>query len=66
MFHNPHISTTLSADRRTRLRTAAARHRLVRPDRVPPVDVPTASVLSIVSRDDPDLPVSLQRVHCVA
>ena len=65
MFYNLQLHATLTADRQTLLRGAAARHRLVRRNRAPAA-APPGAILSVVWPDDPDYLRSHESVHCVA
>jgi hypothetical protein len=67
MFHDFQLARTISTDRQNRLRNAATRRRLVRPNRAPPVaDPATAGLVAIVWPDDVERLASQQRAHCAA
>jgi hypothetical protein len=67
MFHDFQLSRTISTDRQTRLRNAATRQRLIRPNRAPPApEIATAGLVSVVRSDAIDRVASQQSAHCAA
>ncbi len=66
MFHSYQLSTILVADHQVRLRNAASRRRIVRRNKAPAGDLPSARVSPVAWRDGADSVVNEQRVHCIA
>jgi hypothetical protein len=66
MFNTNLLTSTLSADRQTRLRNAAIRRRLVRRHQQPSSNGPPTSFLSVVWPDEAHGAAGQERDHCAA
>jgi hypothetical protein len=63
MFPSYQLTATLSNDRQTRMRSAAAKRRLIRRYKAPPAERSLVSVLSVVWPDDARCPASEHRAQ---
>jgi hypothetical protein len=66
MFNTNLLTSTLSADRQTRLRNAATKQRLVRRHRQPAGNGPPTGFLSVVWPDEVRGVAGQERDHCAA